>query len=117
VPGSGPALFFARAGFAGVSFDGPLGGLRNTTNANEDFTIFNIFNAVALRDNVRESALELILEAHLLPTMSFDASDCPGARTASGSATIHFDATHLAMMGHSMGATIAPLAVALEPSI
>ena len=116
VPGSGPALYFARAGFAGVSFDGPLGGLRNTTNDNEDFTIFNIFNALALRDNVRESALELMLEAHLVGSMSFDATDCPGARNAAGSATVHFDTTHLAIMGHSMGATIAPLAVALEPA-
>jgi hypothetical protein len=116
VPGSGPALYFARAGFAGVSFDGPLGGLRNTTNDNEDFTIFNIFNALALRDNVRESALELILEVHLATSMSFDASDCPGARSAAGSASVHFDTSHVAIMGHSMGATIAPLAVALEPA-
>ncbi len=31
-PGTGPALFFARAGYAGISLDGPLGGLRNTTH-------------------------------------------------------------------------------------
>jgi hypothetical protein len=116
VPGSGPALFFARAGFAGASVDGPLGGIRNTTNANEDFTVFNVFNPPALRDNVRQSALELMLQAHILPTISFDVSDCPGAVTASGSTVVHFDVTHLAIMGHSMGATIAPLSVALEPS-
>ena len=116
VLGSGPALFFAHAGFAGASFDGPLGGIRNTTNANEDFTVFNVFNPPALRDNIRQSALELMLEAHVLPTITFDVSDCPGAVTASGSTLVRFDVTHLAIMGHSMGATIAPLAVALEPS-
>ena len=115
-PGTGPALYFARAGFAGVSVDGPLGGLRNTTNANEDFTIFNINNALALRDNVRQSALELMLQAHILPTISFDVSDCPGAKNRLGVPQASFDVTHLGIMGHSMGATILPLAAALEPA-
>jgi hypothetical protein len=116
VPGTGPALYFAHAGFAGISPDGPLGGLRNTTNANEDFTIFNVFNAVALRDNVRESALELAMFAHVIPTISFDAITCAGAKTSSGSTIVKFDASHLALMGHSMGSTISPLAMAFEPS-
>ncbi len=116
VPGTGPALYFARAGFAGISFDGPLGGLRNTTNANEDFTIFNIENPIALRDNIRQSAIELILQAHILPTIAFDVSDCPGAQTAAGGTQAKLDVTHLGIMGHSMGATILPLAAALEPA-
>jgi hypothetical protein len=116
VPGTGPALYFARAGFAGISFDGPLGGLRNTTNANEDFTIFNINNALAIRDNIRQSAIELMLEAHIVPTISFDVSDCPGAQDRHGVKEVSFDVSHLAIMGHSMGATILPLAVALEPA-
>jgi hypothetical protein len=115
-PGMGPGLYFARAGFAGVSVDGPLGGLRNTTNANEDFTIFNIDNALALRDNIRQSALELVLQAHVLPTLSLDVSDCPGATTRFGVPEVTFDVSHLAIMGHSMGATILPLAAALEPA-
>jgi hypothetical protein len=116
VPGTGPALYFAHAGFAGISPDGPLGGIRNTTNANEDFTIFNIFNAVALRDNVRESALELALFAHVIPTITLDAITCEGAHTASGSSVVKFDDSHLSIMSHSMGSTISPLAVAFEPS-
>jgi hypothetical protein len=116
VPGSGPAMFFARAGFAGISPDGPLGGLRNTTNANEDFTIFNVFNPVALRDNVRESALELGLFAHVLPTLSFDVSPCPGAGPGGNGGIASFDTTHLAIMSHSMGSTISPLTTAFEPS-
>jgi hypothetical protein len=42
---------------------------------------------------------------------TFDASDCPGV----GSTPVKFDATRFAIMGHSMGATIAPLAIAYEP--
>jgi hypothetical protein len=107
--GSGPAMRFARAGFAGVQVDGPLGGLRNLTHSDEQFLMFNIFNGLALRDNTRESALELILLAHLLDDLAFDASDCPGA------GAVRFDSTRLALMGHSMGATIAPLVLAHEP--
>lgn len=105
-PGTGPALWFAKAGWAGVQVDGPLGGLRNTTHGDEQFLVFNVQNPEALRDNIRESALELIVLAHAL--QGFDVSDCSGAPA-------RLDPGTLAIMGHSMGATIAPLAVALEP--
>ena len=42
--------------------------------------------------------------------ITFDVSDCPGADPA-----VHFDADHLALMGHSMGAWIAPLAASVWP--
>jgi hypothetical protein len=44
-----------------------------------------------------------------------DVSDCPGASVGSGGVA-KFDASHVALMGHSMGATIAPLVVANEPN-
>jgi hypothetical protein len=109
-PGSGPARGFARAGWAGLSVDGPLGGLRNPSGADEQFLIFNILNPAALRDNLRQSALEVILTAHLVEQLSVTATTCPGLV---GPAKV--DAGHLALMGHSMGATLAPLAFALEP--
>ena len=112
VAGSGPAMYFAKAGYAGASVDGPLGGLRNTTNENEDYTIFNVFNAPALRDNIRESAAELVLFAHILTALQVNASSCPGA---TGATPAKFDPTKMALMGHSMGATIAPLTLAEEP--
>ncbi len=111
IPGSGPAREFARVGFAGVQVDGPLGGPRNVTGGDEQFLIFNVFNPTALRDNVRESALELILLAHVIPTLSIAARDCPGV-----GATVRLDASRLGIMGHSMGATITPLVLGWEPS-
>ena len=110
IPGTGPALQFARAGYLGVQVDGPLGGLRNTTHGDEQFLIFNVLNPQALRDNVRQSALELTLLPDLLPTLALDASSC-----SPGASPLRFDLSHLALMGHSMGATIAPLALAQEP--
>ena len=115
-PGSGPAHDFAQVGFAGVSVDGPHGGLRNVTGGDEQFLMFNVANAIALRDNVRESAMELALLAHVLETITIDASSCPGVVDGTGApaTAVKFDLAHLALMGHSMGATIAPLTMALE---
>ena len=111
VPGSGPAMYFASEGYAGIQVDGPLGGLRNPGNWNEDFAIFNIFNPVALRDSVRESAIELVLFAHVLDGITLDASSCPGVSTT----PVKFDTSNTVLMGHSMGSTISPLVAALEP--
>lgn len=110
VPGTGPAMHFARVGFAGVQVDGPLGGLRNTTNGNEDFLIFNVQNAAALRDNVRESAMELSLVARMLPSLRWSTPDCPGSDGGQQSV----DGAHLALMGHSMGSWIEPLVLASD---
>jgi hypothetical protein len=110
VPGTGPALFFTMAGMAGASVDGPHEDLRNLTNDNEDFLMFNINNAVALRDNIRESAAEYALFAHTLAGLTLDVSDCPGTTSPAT-----FDATRMALMGHSMGSTISPLVLAVEP--
>lgn len=115
-PGTGPAQPFARAGWAGLMIDGPLGGLRNTDGWDEQFAIFNINNIGALRDNVRQSALELIHLARFVPTIAIDASSCPGLSTPAGDSVVTLDDGQVAIMGHSMGATIAPLAVALEPA-
>ncbi|HEY6463798.1 MAG TPA: hypothetical protein VIY73_26695, partial [Polyangiaceae bacterium] len=109
-PGTGPALWFTMAGMAGAMVDGPHEDLRNLTNDNEDFLMFNINNLEALRDNVRESAAEYALFAHVLAGLSLDVSDCPGT-----TGPAHFDSSKMALMGHSMGSTIAPLVLAAEP--
>jgi pimeloyl-ACP methyl ester carboxylesterase len=70
-----------------------------------------VFNAPALRDNIRESAAEYALFAHVLASLQLDVSDCPGATPS----TARFDASKIALMGHSMGSTIAPLVLSAEP--
>lgn len=107
--GSGPALEFARAGFAAIMVDGPLGGLRNPDHADEQFLIFNGTNPGAIRDNIRQSAAELILTAHVVDDVTVDATPC------GGDARARLDPAKLALFGHSMGATFAPLALAYEP--
>jgi pimeloyl-ACP methyl ester carboxylesterase len=116
VPGEGPALYFARAGFAGLQVDGPHGGLRNATGGDEQFLMFNVQNLGALRDNVRQSAVELVVIASVAQSLTVDATDCPPAGTTDpGPLAAGFDTDKLALMGHSMGATIAPLTTAAEP--
>jgi len=110
--GSGLARTLARAGFAAVSVDGPHGGLRNVTGGDEQFLIFNILNPEAMRDNLRQSAAELTLLPELLAGLDLDVSACPGSAPTQPA----FDPAHLALLGHSMGATIAPLVLAAEPA-
>jgi hypothetical protein len=111
-------MYFAAAGFAGASIDGPLGGLRNPempdTDYNEDYMIFNVGNPAALRDNIRQSAAELSVTASILSALTLDASSCPGA-TAPDGGVVHFDGATMAVMSHSMGSTISPLTLAFEP--
>ena len=110
VAGSGPAQEFAAVGYAGLQVDGPLGGIRNPTGdvsgADEQVLVFNFLNGAALRDNIRQSALELALLAQTLG--EYRVPDCGGA-------TVHFDTQHVAIMGHSMGAWIAPITLAITP--
>lgn len=110
VPGSGLALTFARAGFAGLSIDGPHGGLRNVSGGDEQFLIFNISNPAAMRDNLRQSAIEVSLWPALLAGLNLT-EGCPDQ------AAPNLDTTRLVLVGHSMGATIAPLAAAISPEI
>lgn len=114
-PGTGLALEFARAGFAGIQIDGPHGGLRNVTDGDEQFLVFNIQNPEALRDNLRQSALELALLVDLVDTLAIDGSDCPDLSVPLGDGITGIDTRGLALVGHSMGASIAPLAAAFEP--
>src|SRR6185436_18260400 len=93
VPGSGPARDLAQVGFAGATVDGPLVGIRNPSSADEQFSIFNLANPAALRDNIRQSAVELALFRHVVVGVSFESLGC------AGSTRVTFDASHVALMG------------------
>jgi hypothetical protein len=109
-PGTGPALEFAAAGYAGVSIDGPHGGLRNITHGDQQFLLFNLTNPAAMLDNLRQSAMEVAITPQILDGVTIDTTDCDGAGS-----TFTVDGDHLALFGHSMGATIAPTGAAFAP--
>jgi hypothetical protein len=118
-PGTGPAMIFAQAGFAAISIDGPVGGLRNPTSQDEQFLLFNSSNATALLDNLRQTAIETGLTAYLLDDflIASATAGCAGLTVPVSETNIRFDTTRLAVFGHSMGASIAPLAAAVEPRL
>jgi hypothetical protein len=106
-PGTGLARVFARAGYAAIQVDGPGGGTRNPTNADEQFLVYNFQNPPALRDNLRQSALELSVVASFAQALEFDASACDGAAA--------YAAADLTLFGHSTGSSIGGIAAAVEP--
>ncbi len=109
-PGSGPGKFFAEAGYAGMSIDGPHDGLRNVSGGDGQLLMFNFGNPAAMLDNFRELDYETALWAEVAPTLSIDASGCEGASDQVG-----FDGEQVALFGHSMGATSAVPAFAIQP--
>lgn len=113
--GEGPARTFAQAGYAGLSIDGPHGGLRNVTRGDEQFLVFNVLNPPALRDNLRQSALELMLAADIAAALDLAGGECPDLDATHARGRVRIDAATMVLMGHSMGASILPLAFALEP--
>ena len=114
---NGPAMEFAAANFAGISVDGPFTGQRQKAYSpiltNEDTDIFNILNMVAIRDNIRQSALEVVLTANILERLALDGSGCKDLDT--GGQPVRFDIDEVALFSHSMGSSISPLALAVEP--
>ncbi|MCA9520804.1 MAG: hypothetical protein KC609_07520 [Myxococcales bacterium] len=113
IPGSGPGREFAQVGFMGLQVDGPHTGLRNITKQDEQFLIFNLLNPEALRDNIRESALELVLFARGFATFEIDVSSCEGVEAPNG--IVHIDTSHVGIFGHSTGSLVAQIAQALQP--
>jgi hypothetical protein len=123
---------YARAGLVGITVDGPQTGSRLKAgssilgsiaaqcgvdgNSGEDNAMFDVCNPSAIADNIRESAIEAALVPRMMLSERFTvelAKD--GSGDPCGLAGIQFDDKRLALMGHSMGATIVPLVLALEP--
>ncbi len=109
LPGTGVAAQLAEAGFVGASFDGPLGGARNLAGWDEQVVLFNLLNAGALRDNIRQSALEHALFASLVESLELDTRGCDGASAQTRTRP------EPVLIAHSNGATIAALAAAAQP--
>lgn len=106
--GTGYAMQLAAAGWVGLTWDGPHGGPhRNPGGQDEQFLMFNVLNLAGTRDSIRQTALEAVLVRELAGRLTLDTSDCEGA-----SDTLTLDPNRSAIMGHSMGAWVAPLALA-----
>ncbi len=126
----GIANTLAEAGYATVGIDAVAHGLRyQTTDAIHNFTdapgpdgfaevdgtqvpvgFFEAFlDLLAIRDNFRQSAVDLMELARLVANPSLDLSLVPGEP--------RLDASHLVVIGDSLGAIMSTIFAAVEPSI
>ena len=102
--GDSTAEELAQLGIASISFDQPLHGLRPGTP--DDF--YNPLNPLSFRDNSRQSAVEGMMMVRLAGRLR----SVPGLPFPA-----RIDATKRLFFGHSQGATVGPLVMALTPEL
>jgi hypothetical protein len=98
----------ARVGLAVISIDQPLHGDRNTAGWSEDIVTFNPYNILAMRDNFRQGALDVLVLRRLLVGLAIPAEVSPSG------ATLPLDGTRVAFFGHSQGSLNGPIFLALS---
>ncbi len=99
----------ARAGLAVISIDQPLHGARNPAGWSEDLVTFNATNVLAMRDNFRQGALDVLVLRRLLADLAVPAEVSP-----SGTA-LPLDGSRVAFFGHSQGSLNGPIFLAVSP--
>jgi hypothetical protein len=92
-----PCVLMANVGIASIGIDQPLHGERNPWGSEPNLTTFNFYNILAMRDNFRQGAADLLVLRRLI-----DSLEVPAATSPTGSA-IAFDQTRVGYMGHSQG--------------
>jgi hypothetical protein len=113
--GLGPAHYLAIAGIATLGIEAPLVGPRHPDGSFAGLDFFNFQNLVALRDNVRQAAAEYTVLARVAAELEVDLTGlCPDA--AATGQTVRFDSDRFFLWGHSTGASISELVLAVEPA-
>jgi predicted esterase len=102
----------AALGIASMSFDQPMHGPR--PGVGDDF--YNPANPLSFRDNSRQSALEGLLLDEMMGRLRFEPGAfalAPSVGFVSPSVRVRFDRKRRAFFGHSQGATVGPLLLAV----
>jgi hypothetical protein len=92
-----PCDLMGRKGLASIGIDQPLHGYRNPWGSDPNLTTFNFYNILAMRDNFRQGAADLLVLRRLI-----DSLEVPAAVSPTGAA-IEIDQTRVGYMGHSQG--------------
>lgn len=108
---SGVAYHAAAAGVAMIGIDAPLHGLRNLTGADSGQLFFNFNNPLALIDNERQAAVDLVVLERLVQAMDLDTMASPTGQA------IRFDADNIFYMGHSQGGVTGPMFLAVSERV
>lgn len=108
--GTGARL--AAVGIATIGLDLIHHGERNPSSASPDLLFVNVLNPNAARDNIRQSALDFVQTARFVRTAAI-----PASVATRGGATIRFDGERVYFFGHSQGALIAPIYMAIDDGV
>ncbi len=114
--GLGPARYLAEAGIASLGVEAPNVGPRHPEGSSAGFDFFNVANLVAMRDNLRQGAVEYTVLAAAARSLSLPVAElgCDGLGALDD--RVRFDADRLLFWGHSTGASIGALVLAVEPA-
>lgn len=113
--GKGPAFYLAHDGIAALSIEAPMVGPRHPKQSFEGLDFFNVGNPLAFRDNPRQAAIDFSTLIRMLPQLQLPTSLCPKA--TSPTQNFQIDTKKLLFYGHSTGASVGSLLLAIEPSI
>ncbi len=115
-PGTGPAMRFARRGWAASGVAGPLNPERIGAAASMDgFVMYNFLNPVAMRDNFMQAVLEHVLFRRLVTELRIDPAGCDGVdASAAADGMVRFDPGHVVVMGQSLGSYLSGMLAATD---
>ena len=106
---NGVGYYLANMGFAVVGFDQPLHGNRNPRgDGGVDLYTFDIINPFAMRDNIRQGAVDQFGIRNWVNTFYLDSITSPTNEK------IFFDNNNIFFFGHSQGALTGALYLATE---
>ncbi len=102
-----------RAGIASVSSEQPLHGTRLPPDAplDESILTFNLFNILAIRDNIRQGAADLVSVSRWLRDLDAPASQFPLAER------FRINPDRFLFMGHSQGTNAGIPYLAVQPGV
>lgn len=103
------AAKLAALGFAAMGVDQIHHGERNPTSSDPSILFFNFMNPDAARDNNRQSALDLVQQARLVPNLRI-----PVEIVNRDGMEVRFDARSVYFMGHSQGGLNGPIFLAID---
>lgn len=98
-----PAPLLARVGIASIGLDQPLHGGRNPWGRDESLITFNFYNILAMRDNFRQGAVDLLLLRRLVRGL------CVPAEVSPTGQPLCLDGNRAAFFGHSQGGLTGPI--------